>query len=147
MQARTKKLEPVVRHVDNNEQTALQAMAYSQQQLNLQIEILQKLHSYKQDYVSGQSSLGASCYSALHLQEFHRFLAQLDETIRQQTRIVEMAERELEFKREKWQAQRSRARAMHKVVDRLQASEQHELQVSEQKFMDELALRNLAKRS
>ena len=143
MQARTKKLEPVVKHVDNNAQSALQAVAFSQKQLTMQLEILQRLHDYKQDYLTGNGSLGQDSYSAHQLQEFYRFLAQLDETIRQQNQVVEMARRELEIKRQKWQAQRSKSKAMHKVVDRLQASEEQRAQRTEQKMMDEIALRKL----
>jgi flagellar export protein FliJ len=147
MQARTKKLEPVVQHVDNNEQKALQAVAYSQAQLKLQIEILQKLHDYKQEYLNGSAGgLGEHSVSALQLQEFHRFLAQLDETIRQQSGIVDRARHELDVKRQKWQTHRSKSQAMHKVVDRIVASEQQQQQAREQKIMDEIALRNLNRR-
>lgn len=145
MQARTKKLQPVVSHVDKNEQNAMQAVAFSQQQLQLQQEILQKLYDYKQEYIDGQGQQGQVSCSALQLQEFNRFLAQLDETIRKQQQVVDMAEREVEIKRLKWQDQRSRSQAMHKVVDRIQAIEQHHVERNEQKFMDEIALRNAIK--
>ncbi len=147
MQARTKKLEPVVRHVDKNEQDAMQAVAYARQQLQMQQEILEKLRGYKAEYTGDRPHAHGTSFSALQLQEFNRFLAQLDETIRKQQQTIELAQRELDIKLGNWQAQRSRAQAMHKVVDRLQASEHHQQQRSEQKLMDEFALRNLIKHS
>ena len=147
MQAQTKKLEPVVRHVDKNEQEAMQAVAFSQQQLRMQEEILQKLYQYKDEYTSGQNVSGQVAYGAVQLQEFNRFLMQLDDTIKKQHETVKMAAHEVEVKRQKWKDQRSRAQAMHKVVDRLHASEQHQVQVAEQKIMDEIALRGGIKNS
>lgn len=147
MQARTKKLQPVIKHVDSNEQNAMQAVAFSQKQLALQEEILQKLHDYKQEYIDGHAQSTGTAVSAMQLQEYSRFLMQLDETIRKQQQVVDMAEREVEIKRIKWHDHRSRAQAMHKVVDRIEADEHQHAQVLEQKFMDEIALRNTLKQS
>ena len=141
MQARTRKLAPVVKHVEKHEQTALQAVAYSQKQLHVQQEILAKLQRYKEEYSNRHLTPQAESYSSVQLQEFNRFLAQLDETISQQQVNVEMAMRELELKRSKWKSKRSRSDAMHKVVDRIEASEQQHIQKNEQKLMDEFALR------
>lgn len=142
---RTKKLAPVVKHVDKKEQMALQAVAFSQQQLQNQTQRLQQLKDYKQEYASRHTSEPQASYSAVQFQEFNRFLAQLDDTIVQQHHVVEMAEREVEIKRQNWQLTRSRSDAMHKVVDRLQASEQKLEEKTEQKIMDEFALRNSQK--
>lgn len=141
MQARTRKLAPVVKHVEKHEQTALQAVAFSQKQLHVQQEILAKLQRYKQEYSHRHLTPQAESYSSIQLQEFNRFLAQLDETISQQQVNVELAMRELEVKRSKWKSKRSRSDAMHKVVDRIEASEQQHIQKIEQKLMDECALR------
>lgn len=141
MQARTRKLAPVVKHVDKHEQSALQAVAYSQKQLHMQEEILAQLQRYKAEYTERQCNPQQQSFSAMQLQEFSRFLAQLDETIKQQQKNVEMAAREVEFKRDKWKDKRSRSKAMHKVVDRIQASEQQQAHKTEQKLMDEFALR------
>jgi flagellar FliJ protein len=141
MQARTRKLAPVVEHVDKHEKSALEAMAYSQKQLNMQQEILQQLQRYKEEYTHCPTEQQPVSYSCVQLQEYNRFLAQLDQTIKQQQGIVEMAMHEVEVKRSKWKYQRSRSQAMHHVVDRIEASEQQQLQKADQKLMDEFALR------
>jgi flagellar FliJ protein len=137
---RTEKLEPVVKHVDQHEQEALQAVAFSQQQLDKQLELLQQLQKYRLEYTARQSS-GEVAYSAVQFQEINRFIAQLDDSIRQQQQIVDLAQRELELKQQAWHKQRSRSQAIHKVVDRLKQGEQQKAQITEQKIMDELALR------
>ncbi len=136
---RSKKLKPVVQHVDKREQKALQAVAFSQQQLRQQQLRLQQLIDYKQEYIE-QHTQPKTC-SALQMQEFQRFLAQLDDTILRQQDVVAMAERELDIKRNHWKLSRSKSEAMHKVVDRIHSGELKKAEKIEQKMMDEAALR------
>jgi len=138
---RSKKLQPVVRHVENNEQSALKAVALSQQQLQQHQNQLQQLKGYKNDYENRHSSATAVSYSSLQLQEFNRFLNQLNDTIEQQQQVVQIAQREVDIKRQSWKHTRSRSDAMHKVVDKIQASEMKQAEKTEQKDMDEVALR------
>lgn len=144
---RTKKLAPVVDHVDKNEQTALQAVAFSQQQLQQQINRLNQLFAYQSEYAERHNQGVAISYTSVQLQEFNRFLHQLDATIKQQQQVVALAEREVEIKRQKWKLSRTRSDAIHKVVDKLQQAEQKQEMKKEQKFMDEVALRNALKGS
>ncbi len=137
---RTKKLEPVVKHVDQHEQNALQAMAFSQQQLKKQQDRLQQLIDYKVDYQTRLTSQ-SEALNAVQFQELNRFIAQLDDTIQQQRQIVEDANREVQYKQKTWQEKRARSEAMHKVVDKIKAGEESEAQKKEQKIMDEFALR------
>ncbi len=138
---RSKKLQPVVKHVDKKEQSALKAVAISQQQLQQHLNQLQQLKDYKNEYANKHSSEKGVSYSALQLQEFNRFLNQLSDTIAQQQQVVAMAQREVDIKRQSWKVTRSRSDAMHKVVDRMQASEIKQAEKIEQKYMDEVALR------
>jgi flagellar protein FliJ len=139
---RTEKLAPVVDHVEKNEQTALQAVAFSQQKLQQQIDRLNQLIGYKNEYAERHNQGQPVSYSSVQLQEFNRFIHQLEDTIEQQKNVVALAEREVEIKRQKWKLTRSRSDAIHKVVDKLQLDEQKKEQKQEQRFMDEIALRN-----
>ena len=142
---RSKKLQPVVQHVDNNEQDALKAVAFSQQQLQYQLNRLQQLNDYKNEYSNQYLSANSVSRTALQLQEYNRFFAQLTDTIERQNQVVKLAQREVDIKRQKWKLTRSRSDAMHKVVDRIQATELEQAEKIEQKFMDEMALRNSIK--
>ena len=102
---------------------------------------LQQLTDYSNEYASQHTGAQSISYSSIQLQEYNRFFNQLSDTIVQQTQIVAMAQREVEVKQQKWKLTRSRSDAMHKVVDKIEASEMRQAEKIEQKFMDEVALR------
>ncbi len=141
---RVRKLAPVVDHVDKQEQDALKAVAFSQQRLQEQQQRLEQLIRYREDYANRNSN-GPVTYGAMQLREFQRFMAQLDDTIEQQREVVRLAEREVEFKRQKWKLTRTRSDAMHKMIERINEQEQQLLQKREQRLMDEHALRQSGK--
>ncbi len=135
---RTKRLEPVVKHTDNKEQQALQALASSQTELEAENTRLTQLKSYKNEYHQKQSDKNY-VYSAMELQEFNRFLSQLDQTIEQQQKVVQMRKGELDGKRRAWQATRIDSKKIQKVVENLQQQEQIREARNEQKIMDEFS--------
>ncbi len=143
---RSEKLKPVVKHVDDKEKTALKAVAFSQQQLQYQQNRLQQLIDYKEDYARQQAS-GQMTFTAVQLQEFNRFLTQLNDTITQQNHVVSMAQREVEMKRQNWKLTLTRSNAIHKVVDKIEAVELKQADQIEQKHMDDVALRISLKNS
>ena len=138
---RSKKLQPVVKYVDKNEKSALEAVAFSQQKLQQQRNKLQQLNDYKNEYSRQHSGAQSASFSSVQLQEYNRFFSQLNDTIFQQTQVVAMAQREVDLKRQNWKITRSRSDAMHKIVDKIEASELKQAEIIEQKFMDEVALR------
>lgn len=138
---RSEKLAPVVKHAEKNEDQALQAVAFSQQQLKMQQSRLQQLIEYKLEYTNRHLEGSAVSYSAVQFQEFNRFLVQLDDTIKRQQQVIKMAESEVDMKRQKWKLTRTRSNAMHKVVDRIFDDEQKQELKMEQKTMDEFSLR------
>jgi len=109
---RVRKLAPVVDHVEKLEQDALKAVAFSQQRLQQQQQRLEQLLRYREDYANRHND-GPVTYGAMQLREFQRFMAQLDDTIEQQREVVRLAEREVEFKRQKWKLTRTRSDAMN----------------------------------
>ncbi len=141
---RTRRLAPVVDHVEKLEQDALKAVAFSQQRLQQQIDRLNQLLAYREEYANRHAE-GPVTYGAMQLREFQRFIAQLDDTIEQQREVVRLAEREVEFKRQKWRLTRTRSDAMHKMLDRISEQERKALEQREQKAMDEHALRQSGK--
>lgn len=141
---RVRKLAPVVDHVEKLEQDALKAVAFSQQRLQQQQQRLDQLIRYREDYANRHND-GPVTYGAMQLREFQRFMAQLDDTIEQQREVVRLAEREVEFKRQKWKLTRTRSDAMHKMIERINEQEQQQLQKREQRLMDEHALRQSGK--
>lgn len=137
---RTERLEPVVQHVDEKEQQALKAVAVSQNEVEVEKSKLRQLESYRDEYLTKQSMTNSSC-SVVELQEFNRFLAQLDDTIKKQIDVIRFRETELECKRQSWMETRINSNVMHKVVENMQVEEEKQLSRSEQKSMDEFCQR------
>ncbi len=138
---RTKRLQPVVEHTDKKEQRALREVAVCQAELDTALALLQRLHDYKHEYLQRKKP-EPELFSPLQLQEFNRFLQQLETTITGQQEVVERCAAELERKRQAWHASRMESKMMHKVVDKLERQESVELDRKEQKVQDEFALRN-----
>ena len=141
---RSERLDPVVSHTNKKERQALQAVATSQSELELELTKIDQLKSYKMEYLNSQSKKNM-IYSAVELQEFKRFIDQLSRTIQQQAEVVELRRRALDGKRKIWQSTRINAKVMHKVVDNLNKAERLAEDKIEQKVMDELSQRKTSK--
>ncbi|MGB5329174.1 MAG: flagellar export protein FliJ [Gammaproteobacteria bacterium] len=138
---RTRRLRPVVQHTDKKEQQALQQVAQSQGLLEIEQVRQAQLQDYKLEYLQKKKQ-DIGVFTPLELQEFNRFMQQLDETIERQMEVVEMRQREVEQKREAWNATRIDSKVIHKVVDKLQKQEFAEQERREQKALDEFTQRN-----
>jgi flagellar export protein FliJ len=141
---RTERFKPVVKHTDKKEKQALEAMAFSQGELEIEQNRLGQLETYKKEYLQNHAQKN-QVYSAIELQEYIRFMAQLDRSIEQQGEVIELRKKELEYKRQSWQTTHMESRVMHKVVDNLQRQEQVIDARNEQKQMDELSQRKIQK--
>ncbi len=137
---RTRRLQPVVEHSDQQEKRALQELAQSQALFEVEQQRLQQLEEYKQDYLQ-RSSNDSGVFTPIQLQEFNRFIQQLDATIERQAQLVEIRQQELEQKQLCWRDRRIDAKVLHKAVDRIRRQELRDQERSEQKTMDEFALR------
>lgn len=137
---RTHRLNQVVRHTDKKEQQALQLVAHSRGALEIEKQRLDRLHDYRVEYQQRRDQ-GDSLVTPVELQEYNRFMAQLDQTIERQAELVALRGRELEQKQQLWNATRIDSKKMHKVVEKLQQQEFAEQERKEQKALDEFAQR------
>ncbi|MDH5355587.1 MAG: flagellar export protein FliJ [Gammaproteobacteria bacterium] len=137
---RAERLNPVVLHADKKEQQALKGVALSQNQVEAEKVKLRQLESYRNEYMNKQGLTGVSC-SVVELQEFNRFLAQLDDTIKKQSDVIRFRESELESKRRSWLETRKKSNIMHQVIKNLLLEEKKQISRSEQKSMDEFSQR------
>ncbi|MDH3389949.1 MAG: flagellar export protein FliJ [Gammaproteobacteria bacterium] len=141
---RTQRLRPVVQHNDKKEKSALQEVARSQGVLEIEQGRLTRLQDYKLEYLQ-KKKYDIGVFTPIELQEFNRFMQQLDQTIARQMELVQIRQRELEQKRDLWQASRIDARKMHKVVEKLQRQEVTEQERREQKALDEFSQRKITR--
>jgi flagellar FliJ protein len=141
---RTERLIPLVSHTKKKEQLALKAMAACKNELDMELKKVDQLKSYKIDYMDKQSLKNVT-YSSFELQEFKRFVDQLDQTIIQQGAIVTMRRKALDHRCKIWQLTRVNLKVMDKVVDNLNKVERLKEDKAEQKVMDELSQRKTQK--
>ena len=141
---RTDRLNSVVSYTNKKEQLALKAMTASKNELEIELKKVKQLKSYKTEYMDKQSIKNA-IYSSFELQEFKRFIDQLDQTIFQQGEIVTMRRQALDHKLKIWQLTRVNLKVMHKVVENLNKVERLKEDKTEQKVMDELSQRKIRK--
>ncbi|MCP4875988.1 MAG: flagellar export protein FliJ [Gammaproteobacteria bacterium] len=137
---RTQRLRPVMQHADKKERYALQQVALSQAVLDCEKTRLIQLQDYKLEYQQ-KKKIDIGVFTPIELQEFNRFMQQLDQTIESQMELVELRLQELEQQRRLWTATRIDSKKMHKVVEKLQKQEFVEQERKEQKAQDELAQR------
>ncbi len=139
---RSKRLDPIVQHVDKTQQAALKEVTISQGRVETEKNKLHQLNTYRGEYFNRQHQ---ASFSAMQLQEYHRFLNQLDSTIKQQLEVIEQRMSELEQRRKIWQETRVNSKVMHKAVENLHQQEEFVQQRIEQKALDEFSLRKPAK--
>ncbi|MCP4388055.1 MAG: flagellar export protein FliJ [Gammaproteobacteria bacterium] len=142
---RTQRLQPVVQHTDKKQQRALLEVAQSQAVLEGEQTRLTQLQDYKLEYLQ-KKKYDIGVFTPIELQEFNRFMQQLDQTIERQMDLVEQRQQELEHKRQLWMATRIDSKKMHKVVEKLQKQEFVEQERKEQKALDEFAQRKTQRR-
>ncbi len=142
---RTQRLQPVVHHTDKKQQRALLEVAQSQAVLEGEQTRLTQLQDYKLEYLQ-KKKYDIGVFTPIELQEFNRFMQQLDQTIERQMELVEQRQQELEHKRQLWTATRIDSKKMHKVVEKLQKQEFVEQERKEQKALDEFAQRKTQRR-
>jgi flagellar FliJ protein len=142
---RSQRLHPVVEHTDKKEQRALQEVAASQNLLDTEQARLVQLQNYKLEYLE-KKKYDMGVFTPHELQEFNRFLQQLDQTIEGQMEVVELRQQELLQKRQRWNAMRIDSKKMHKVVEKLEQQEFLEQERKEQKALDEFAQRKFNRR-
>lgn len=142
---RSQRLHPVVEHTDKKEQRALQEVAVSQNLLEIEQARQVQLQNYKLEYLE-KKKYDIGVFTPHELQEFNRFMHQLDQTIERQMDVVELRQQELSQKRQLWNAMRIDSKKMHKVVEKLQQQEFVEQERKEQKALDEFAQRKFNRR-
>lgn len=138
---RTQRLGPVVQHTDKKQQRALQEFAQSRAVLGDEQTRLTQLQDYKLDYLH-KKKYDIGVFTPIELQEFNRFMQQLDQTIERQMEVIALRQQELEHKRQLWTATRIDSKKMHKVVEKMQQQEFVEQERKEQKALDEFTQRN-----
>lgn len=143
---RSQRLAVVLTLEERKEKTALEKMAEAQQKYEAQRQQIENLERYQQEYREQIRGSQRGVVSVGRLQGWQAFIAQLDQVIAQQQKVLVQAEERLRVRREEWQRAWERRRGMEKYIETCRQQEQREQDLREQKQADEAAGRIFAKR-
>jgi flagellar FliJ protein len=143
---RSQRLAVVLALEERKEKAALEKMAEAQQHHEAQRQQIDNLEQYQREYREQIRRSQQGVVSVARLQGWQAFIAQLDQVIVQQQKLLTQAEGRLQVCREEWQKAWERRRGMEKYIATCRQHEQRELDLREQKQIDEAAGRILAKR-
>ena len=141
---RTERLSPIIKYNDEREHKALLEVAESKGVLEREQIQLQQLEAYRVEYYQGSVN-NQTAVSSYQMQEYNRFLAQLDTTIKSQKQVIQQRQRELDRKRHEWTETRIDASAIHKVAENIDKKEQLAANRQEQKLSDEFSQRKFTR--
>lgn len=133
----SKRLRPVQRVSESNEQDAARVMGQAQAALKEQETKLAELEAYLRDYQAQLTREGKRAVSADRLQEYQGFMSRLSQAIGQQRRKVEEARAVYEKQRRHWLAARQRCQSLDKAVERYRHDESREADRREQRESDD----------
>jgi len=136
-----KRLQPVIQQAKKLEQEAAAKLAQCQRELT-QLQAQQTaLLRYQADYQKQWQQLGQQGQSAQKLQDYRRFLEQLQRAIDAQQSHTAQSQQQVEAAQNHWQQQHSRREALHKLQNRYQAEIDQAAAKQEQRLQDEWAQR------
>ena len=140
---RSSRMQSIVKIANKEEEAAARALAEAIDNLDKQGKALQELIVFKKDYAERFHK--TSNTNAMSIQQFHNFIAQLNQGIEHQQKIIVQAEEHIEEQRQLWIERHNRTRALNKVVENYAKQELDSAEKLEQKLLDEQAMRVSAK--
>lgn len=143
---RSQRLAVVLTLEERKEKAALEKMAEAQKHYEAQRQQIENLERYQQEYRDQIRSSQQGVVSVARLQGWQAFIAQLDQVIGQQQKLLVQAEDRLRACREEWQEAWERRRGMEKYIETCRRQEQREQDLRDQKLMDEAAGRTFSRR-
>jgi flagellar FliJ protein len=144
---RSKRLQPVADIAQKKERSAAEKLGESKRVLAEQEHKLSELQSYRLEYQQRLNDMGRQGISGSVLMGYQRFLAQLDQVIRQQSDIVQRAAGAVNQSQDHWQQAYTEQSAIQSVIKKHQQTEYLAQQQREQKETDELVNNKVASRA
>lgn len=143
---RSRRLAVVLSLEERKEKAALEKLAEAQQHHEAQRQQIENLEGYQREYRDQIRGSQQGVVSIARLQGWQAFIAQLDQVIVQQQKLLVQAEERLNHCREEWQRAWERRRGMEKYIETCRRQERRAQELQEQKQMDEVAGRTVSRR-
>jgi flagellar FliJ protein len=138
---RSERLTTVLELAESREQQAARRLGEHSRKLENAQRNLENLRAFRENYAARFRQSGDRGLGMRQLMEFRVFLAKIDTAVADQERTVSKAQRELESRRNEWEATRRQALGMRTVMDRARAEESRAEEKRLQDEQDERACR------
>ena len=136
---KSQRLKPVIKVSETRERDAARALAESKNTLVERQTRLADLNAYREEYTARFSAWGGSGVTAIQLNEYRVFLANLNAAIAYQEKLIENSQREFEDKLRIWHQVRGRVKALNGIVERYHQDDMRVETRREQSAEDERA--------
>src|SRR3569623_1782283 len=141
MMQRSQRVRPVLKLAENKVQELARALGQEQQRLaQMQLQ-LTELERYRDLYQQEMKARSQDGLDIRQLREFHAFVERLESASRQQQQGLGQQQQRCDQVRGKYLAERARAQALDKVVERYHNEESAQLARREQNELDDLVQR------
>ncbi len=137
-------MQPIKELADSRERDAGRLLYAARQLVEEREQKLGQLVRYRDEYLAATLP-GGTGTDALRLANFSTFLDRLNDSIREQQRLVGEARDEAERRTAEWQALKVEAAALSKAVERLRQEEVRDSDRREQRDHDELSTQRSTK--
>lgn len=134
-----RQLQQVLKFESEKEQKALNDYMLAQRHYNEQRQKLRSLEQYRLDYLRQIQQTGKS---GVHAQKYHQhlsFVGKLDKACEQQMHVISKAKMVSDQRKNLWQAQQQRRKAVEMLLQKKQMAAQKKADRAEQVMLDELA--------
>ncbi len=125
--------------VDAEEQTSVQFRSASMEVQKVQSQ-LDALNKYRLDYMSQMNDKVGTNLSSSQYQQFHKFIAQIDQAVSQQVEAVKQAETFKLHRQKHWLEKQQKRKAVEILIDKKAQKLQMAEAKAEQKLFDEFAV-------
>jgi flagellar FliJ protein len=137
---KSKRFEPIHDIVASSAQDLRQAMTDAERRVAEMELQLEKLQSFREDYLQKAAQAGGPMDS-VRLQNNRAFLERLAEAVRAQLKKLGLARAEYETRRTLWSEKRIEAQALGQAVERFRQDERQAADRRDQRESDEAGLR------
>lgn len=141
MTLRSQRMQPVADIADDREQDAARHYGDSQRALAEQETRLRELIAYREEYMRNLQERSYQGMRLNSMNDYRRFIAQLDQNIALQEQQVGLYRRASEHRRQQWMETRTHAMAIDKAIGRYRQQEIKQMERRDQAETDEFASR------
>lgn len=136
---RSERLNPVIKIAENKERDAARYMGECLRELEEHKKRLDELSLYRDEYSRKYTEVGKTGIGVTQLNDYRRFISQLNQAIVHQRQKIIEAEHEYQQRKTNWSDCHSRTKVLDKVATRYRTEEHKMEDRKEQKMVDEKA--------